>query len=90
MKVNCWEVKNCKRQSSMLKIAESGICPAASPKAPHKGKNGGENAGRYCWKVAGTLCGGHIQGEFAHSLIDCTLCDFYKRVKKEEGDNFVK
>jgi hypothetical protein len=35
--------------------------------------------------VAGTFCGGKVQGSFAEKEITCMACDFYKRVKEEEG-----
>ncbi len=84
---NCWEVKNCQRQSSGLKAAELGICPAAKS-SRFDGKNQGTLSGRYCWKVAGTLCGGKVQGTFADKLMDCVTCEFYINVKKEEGAAF--
>ncbi len=38
-------------------------------------------AGRSCWLVAGTLCGGQVQGEFAKKIANCKECDFYKKIK---------
>ncbi|HEY6010114.1 MAG TPA: hypothetical protein VIX18_01485, partial [Nitrospirota bacterium] len=37
-----------------------------------------------CWVVAGSLCGGKIQGTFAEKLSNCLRCDFYNLVKSEE------
>jgi hypothetical protein len=88
MKMNCWELKKCERQQGGKKTGEMGICPAAI-NANHHGKNDGENAGRYCWKVAGTLCGGRAEGTFAAIIRNCTLCDFYVQVRQEEGSEFV-
>ena len=34
-----------------------------------------------CWEVAGTLCGGKIQGRFAQKLADCSLCDVYQHTR---------
>ena len=34
--------------------------------------------GRHCARVAGTLCGGEIQGTFALKLANCMHCDFYQ------------
>ncbi|MBC8555769.1 MAG: HAMP domain-containing protein [Candidatus Brocadiales bacterium] len=31
-----------------------------------------------CWKVAGTFCGGKIQGAFAQKYGNCTVCNVYK------------
>ncbi|MDI6815946.1 MAG: hypothetical protein QME41_01970 [Actinomycetota bacterium] len=35
-----------------------------------------------CWRVAGTMCGGKVQGTFAQKLVNCMECDFYKAVKR--------
>ena len=43
-----------------------------------------EDAGRTCWLVAGTLCGGSVQGTAAQKLGNCKDCDFYKKVKARE------
>ena len=36
------------------------------------------NHGRHCARVAGTLCGGKVQGTFARKLANCMECDFYQ------------
>jgi len=41
-----------------------------------------QHAGRSCWLVAGTLCGGAVQGDFAQKLPSCKECDFYSKIKK--------
>lgn len=46
-----------------------------------------------CWLVAGTLCGGKIQGKFAQKLGDCTLCEVYQEAVGQNpifeiGENF--
>lgn len=84
---NCWQFKNCGREPGGTKTAELGICSATSDEQ-HSGKNNGKNAGRYCWKVAGTLCGGEVQGTYAQKLMNCVACDFYNKVRQEEGDYF--
>lgn len=87
MSKNCWEFKNCGRQAGGTKTGELGVCPA-SKETTHNGKNNGKNAGRYCWKVAGTLCGGKVQGSFASKEKNCLACEFFKQVRLEEGANF--
>jgi hypothetical protein len=84
-KVNCWEVKNCGRQPGGAKVAELGICPVIDTKVK---ANDGRNGGRICWAIAGSLCGGKIQGSFAEKLLNCIDCSFFKQVKKEEGGSF--
>lgn len=43
-----------------------------------------EMAGRTCWLVAGTMCGGEVQGEAAQKIGNCRECEFYKKVKARE------
>ncbi len=45
---------------------KDGKCPAIT-----------QHAGRSCWLVAGTLCGGKATGVFAQKIGDCTQCEFY-------------
>lgn len=85
--MNCWDFKKCGRQTGGERVEELGTCPASTDSTLH-GINGGNNAGRYCWKVAGTFCDGKIQGSFASKIVDCIECDFFKKVQKEEGKNF--
>ena len=59
-KLNCWEFMGCKRQPGGTGAAEKGTCIAAMDSS-YDGINSGENAGRICWAVAGTCCGGEIQ-----------------------------
>lgn len=87
-KLNCWEFKNCGRQPGGTKVDEFGVCPA-SIKDGYDKINDGKNAGRFCWLVAGTFCGGVVQGIYASKVMNCATCDFYKKVKAEEGENFI-
>ncbi len=34
--------------------------------------------GNHCARIAGTLCGGKVQGTFAAKLPNCMQCDFYQ------------
>ncbi len=83
---NCWEFKKCGRESGGTKVAELGVCPAAT-EAKAFGLNSGKNAGRICWAVTGTFCGGKKQGTFAQKRMSCLTCDFYLKVKQEEKDS---
>ena len=83
-KINCWEFMNCKRQPGGARAEENGTCVAAIDTS-YDGINSGENAGRICWAVAGTCCGGEIQGTFAEKRDSCTSCPFYRLVQEEEG-----
>lgn len=83
LKTNCWEFKKCGRQPGGHKVAELGVCPVTTHKDLHSAHSG-VNAGRACWVVAGSLCGGKIQGSFAQKLHNCWRCDFMNLVKQEE------
>lgn len=85
---NCWEVMACGRGPEEHKKTGRQPCPAATDKKLD-GTHGGKNAGRACWVLAGTFCGGKPQGSFAQKFTDCSLCDFYKLVRKEEGFKFI-
>ena len=86
-KLNCWESKKCGREPGGEKARDLGACPSATLEKAN-GINHGKNAGRSCWVVAGTLCGGKTQGEFAMKLKNCLQCEFYDLVVKEEGVKF--
>jgi hypothetical protein len=88
MKANCWEFKKCGRESQGPNAAELGVCPAYTE---HKldGIHGGINAGRSCWVVAGSMCGGDVQRIYAQKEENSLRCDFYNLVFEEESDNFM-
>ncbi|MFQ5466236.1 MAG: two-CW domain-containing protein [Thermodesulfobacteriota bacterium] len=86
-KPNCWELKKCGREPGGAKVEEFGICPAATD-GTADGVNGGKNGGRVCWAVAGTFCGGKVQGSFAQKRLSCLSCDIFKRVRDEEKGEF--
>jgi hypothetical protein len=85
---NCWEIKGCGRQPGGDKVEELGVCSAALPGA-FDSVNKGECAGRFCWAVAGTLCGGKAQGTYAKKLANCLACPFLLQVQVDEGRFFV-
>jgi hypothetical protein len=63
--MNCWEFKKCGREGGGVKSIELGTCPAYP------------DYGQQCARVAGTLCGGEVQGTFALKLGNCQKCEFY-------------
>ena len=73
----------CGRGPKGKKIGTMGVCPAAREKRLDR-VHGGINSGRACWAVAGTFCGGTVQGTFAKKQVACKRCDFYKKVTHEE------
>jgi hypothetical protein len=64
--MNCWEIKHCGREAGGAKVAELGVCPAYP------------EHGHHCARIAGTLCGGKVQGSFAAKLSSCMQCAFYQ------------
>ncbi|MDA8433400.1 MAG: hypothetical protein M0Z60_10630 [Nitrospiraceae bacterium] len=71
---NCWEFFSCKDYST---------CPVPG-ETRLDGVHGGKNAGRACWVVAGTMCGGSRQGSHVDKEHGCLQCKFYALVKEEE------
>ncbi len=74
---NCWDTKKCGRIPGGDKVDKLGICPAYP------------DQGRDCWKVAGTFCGGKVQGSAAQKLMSCVECDFYKKVRGKQASSGV-
>jgi len=87
-KRNCWEFKKCGREPGGDKASELGVCPAATESRVDS-INDGKNGGRCCWAIAGTLCGGKISAVFALKYANCLACEFYKKVKSEEGEGLI-
>jgi hypothetical protein len=87
-KQNCWEFKSCGREPGGIRANELGVCPASTALSSN-GLNQGKNGGRICWAIAGTFCGGRVQGSFAEKQLSCINCDFFKQVVQEEGRNFL-
>lgn len=74
----------CGREPGGANVPAQGVCPAAT-EVSYDGIHGGRCAGRFCWAVTGTFCGGVVQGTFAGKRTLCTQCHFYQRVQAEEG-----
>ena len=87
-KMNCWQFKNCGREPGGAKVRELGVCPAATTSCVD-GIHEGTNGGRCCWVVAGTFCGGKVQGTYSAKLANCMVCDFYKLVVQEAGKSRI-
>jgi hypothetical protein len=87
-KQNCWEFKKCGREPGGTKADELGVCPAATEQGLNSA-HGGKNAGRACWVVAGSLCGGKVQGTYAKKLLNCWRCEFMNAVRKEEESSLI-
>jgi hypothetical protein len=83
-KLNCWEYMKCERQPGGKMEGALGIC-SVTLNEDLDGAHGGIGAGRACWAVVGTFCGGTVQGTYAQKLKDCTKCDFMALVRREES-----
>jgi serine/threonine-protein kinase len=81
---NCWEVLACGREPGGQCVHQLGVCPAATDDSAD-GINGGRNAGRICWTVAGTFCGGRVQGSAARKRLTCLHCDFFDQMMREQS-----
>jgi hypothetical protein len=64
--MNCWEYKKCGREKGGINAKTLGICPAWPA------------YGQQCARVAGTFCGGKVQGTFVMKLLTCMKCEFYQ------------
>ncbi len=64
--LNCWEFMRCGREAGGENADTLGVCPTYP------------NHGHRCATVAGTFCGGIIQGTFASKGAQCEACEFYK------------
>jgi hypothetical protein len=84
-RVNCREFMKCGREEGGRMSADLEVCPAFED-ASFDGINSGKRAGRICWAVAGTSCGGKTQGSFAENRASCTSCDFFVKVPEGRGE----
>ena len=87
MKEKCWEVKRCGREKGGSRVEELGECPAARDRSLD-GKNGGENGGRYCWRVAEPR-GNKLIPHWCDEERNCLVCEFFRKVKRDEGEEFT-
>jgi hypothetical protein len=79
---NCWELRGCGRERGGSKVGELGECIASRQQMGHS-----------CWAIAGTLCGGEVQGTFAASEGTCMLCPVlrsYHRITGTEAKRVVQ
>ncbi len=77
--INCWAFTNCGREPGGSRADDLGVCPAAAD-GRFDGLNGGTNAGRICWAVAGTFSPGRLQCILADRARPCRTCRFFKLV----------
>ena len=82
-KINCWEYRNCGVEPGGIFAEIYGECPVPRM-MKYDGVNGGRGAGRVCWKVMNNAA---LKEPFIcrNSRISCFQCEFFIRVKNEEG-----
>ena len=71
---NCWELMKCGREAGGAKAEELGVCVAFTEKLGHS-----------CWALAGTLCGGKVNGTAAKKKMNCMSCEVYKKYNRSLG-----
>ncbi len=71
---NCWELRECGREAGGAKVAELGQCIASI-----------EGLGHSCWAIAGTLCGGAVQGSVKDKHGNCLICEVHKTYNRLTG-----
>ena len=84
---NCWEFNKCGREPGGARAGEKGVCPAALAEE-FNGVNQGVQAGKACWAVVGTLCGGKPQRTFADKQLACLDCEFLPYLRRQMGSLF--
>jgi len=72
----------CGREPGGSAVDRQGVCPAASA-TMFDGVNGGRNAGRFCWRLAGTFGVSRIQGTYARTIATCQECLFFKKMEAQ-------
>jgi hypothetical protein len=71
---NCWEIMNCGRAKGGWMVAELGECIASVTGLSHS-----------CWAIAGTLCGGIVQGTTAQKEGNCRKCYVFQLYDRSTG-----
>jgi len=88
-KLNCWEFKECGREPGGCQAEASGVCRTTTAKGLN-GIHDGQNAGRCCWALAiKGFCAANCEAPLGERLKICVACPFHKRVRREEGKNFL-
>ena len=71
---NCWEIKQCGREAGGPNVDELGECIASRQQLGHS-----------CWAIAGTLCGGEVQGDIKDKQGNCLICEVYELYNRMTG-----
>jgi hypothetical protein len=71
---NCWEIMECGREVGGANVSELGTCIASRMSLGHS-----------CWAIAGTLCGGVVEGTAAQDEGTCIVCEVYTQYNRLIG-----
>lgn len=85
-RINCWEYFKCGREPGGKNVDELGVCKAAN--FTNIEYNMGDSAGRICWNISGTLCVNNCPESHKNAFDSCLRCEFFHKVRDEEGNNF--
>ena len=89
MKKNCWEYQGCGFGPQESKNSEGQVCPAAVHEHAD-GFLGGENGGRSCYFIIGTICGGDGAQTPEEKKNRCNACSFYRDLSNKHGKTFTE
>ena len=88
VKRNCWQIRACGLGPRTAAEPRSRrVCPAALP-GVFEGVNQGQNRGRFCWAIEGTLCDEQVQHRAGERLKLCLQCEVMQEVCGDEGRDF--
>ncbi|MBF0381387.1 MAG: hypothetical protein HQL69_10235 [Magnetococcales bacterium] len=89
MKKNCWEFQGCGYGPKQNKNRDGLVCPAAIHEHAD-GFLGGENGGRACYFIKGTVCCGEGAQTPEDKQKRCNSCSFYSKLSKKYGKTFTE
>ncbi|MBF0125737.1 MAG: hypothetical protein HQM02_00850 [Magnetococcales bacterium] len=88
---NCWEKNKCGREPGGAKEKKLGTCPVATYVLAD-GFFGGQNGGRACIFIVGSLAPQDREGRCAAqvngSTPDCFRCSFFNSLRKKYKNSF--
>ena len=87
MKTNCWDETQCGREPGGAMTVNSEPCPVPLFVLAD-GFLGGNNGGRACTFVLGTLNEEERRRACAQSVDVCKRCSYYKKLKKKHKKSF--
>ncbi|MBF0194200.1 MAG: hypothetical protein HQL71_06555 [Magnetococcales bacterium] len=87
--MNCWEHHECGYGPNDYNSNEGQVCPAAVHEHAD-GFLGGENGGRACYFISGTICCGEGVQPVEEKQKRCYSCSFFTILNKKYGKTFTE